>query len=154
MRKLYSIPALLIAAAFLNGCANTTDPNTYSVGSVGQVNRSVAGNVISARPIRIDANTGAGGAVGGLAGAVAGSSVGGGTRANALGAIGGAVAGAVIGSAIEHSGSQRDGMEYVIATQNGSLMTIAQGVEPLFAEGDKVIILYGSPSRVIKDPRP
>jgi outer membrane lipoprotein SlyB len=154
MKKLHWIFSIVAASALLTGCANTTDPSTYSVGSVGQVNRSVAGTVISARAIRIDANTGTGGAVGGLAGAVAGSSVGGGSRANAIGAIGGAVAGAMIGSAIEHSRAQRDGMEYVISTQNGSLMTIAQGVDPTFAEGEKVIILYGNPSRVIKDPRP
>lgn len=153
MTKLFSLLASMAATLILVGCANTTDPSTYSVGSVGQVNRSVAGTVISARPIRIDATTGAGGAVGGLAGGVAGSSIGGGSRANALGAIGGAVAGAVIGNAIERSGAQRDGMEYVITTENGSLMTIAQGPEPTFSEGDKVIILYGNPSRVIKDPR-
>lgn len=154
MKKTYALAVSMAALVLATGCANTTDTRTYSVGSVGQVNRSVAGTVISARPIRIDANTGTGGSVGGLAGAVAGSSVGGGSRANAIGAIGGAVAGAIVGSAIEASNSQREGMEYVISTQNGSLMTIAQGAEPIFAEGDKVIILYGNPSRVIRDPRP
>lgn len=146
--------AVCLTVLVLTGCANTTDTRTYSVGSVGQVNRSVAGSIISARPIRIDANTGTGGAVGGMTGAVAGSSMGRGSRANAIGAIGGAVAGAIIGSAIEAGGSQREGIEYVISTHNGSLMTIAQGVDPAFLEGDKVIILYGNPSRVIRDPRP
>ena len=151
--KTHSTALALVAAAFLAGCANTTDPRTYSVGSVGQVNRSVSGTVISARIIRIDANTGTGGAIGGMTGAVAGSGIGGSTRANAVGAIGGAVVGAVIGNAIESGNSQHQGMEYVITTPHGSLMTIAQGMEPTFKEGDKVIILYGSPARVIKDPR-
>lgn len=149
-RALYA----LAAAAVLAGCASATDPSTYSVGSVGQVNRSVPGTVISARVIRIDAISGAGGSVGGMTGAVAGSSIGGSARANVVGAIGGAVVGAVIGSAIEHSNSQQQGMEYVINTSNNSLMTVAQGLDPAFKEGDKVIILYGSPARVIKDPRP
>lgn len=144
---------LAIAATVLAGCANTIDPSTYSVGSVGQVNRSVSGSIVSARKILIDANTGTGGAVGGMTGAVAGSGIGGSTRANAVGAIGGAVIGAVIGSALEHGNSQRSGMEYVISTSHGALMTIVQGIEPIFNEGDKVIILYGSPARVIKDPR-
>ena len=144
---------IFAVAALLAGCADVTSPSTYSVGSVGQVNRSVAGTVISARVIQIDATTGTGGAVGGAVGAVAGSHIGGGARANAIGAIGGAVAGAIVGSAIEHSGSQSTGMEYVITTDNGTLMTIAQGMEPVFKEGDKVLILYGSPARVIKDPR-
>lgn len=145
--------ALGACTFLLLGCANRMDPSTYSVGSVGQVNRSVAGKVISSRAVRIDGNTGTGGTVGGVTGAVAGSGIGGSGRANAVGAIGGAVVGAIIGAAIEQSSSQRDGMEYVIATENGSLMTIAQQADVQFSEGDKVIILYGSPSRVIRDPR-
>lgn len=144
----------LVATALLAGCANTIDPSTYSVGSVGQVNRSVPGTVISARMIRINANSGAGGTVGGMTGAVAGSGIGGSARANVVGAIGGAVVGAAIGNAIEHSNSQQQGMEYVINTSNNLLMTVAQGIDPAFKEGDKVIILYGSPARVIRDPRP
>lgn len=140
--------------ATMVGCANTTDPSTYSVGSVGQVNRSVSGVVISARYVNINTNTGVGAGVGGVAGAVAGSSIGGGARANALGAIGGAVIGAIAGSAVEQSGANQPGMEYVISTINGSLLTVTQGVDPRFQENDRVIILYGSPSRVIKDPRP
>lgn len=143
----------LALVATLAGCANTTDPSTYSVGSVGQVNRSVPGTVVSARPVTINANTGTGAGVGGVAGAVAGSSIGGGTRAHALGAIGGAVAGALVGAAIEQNGSQLSGIEYVVSTQNGSLLTITQGAEPAFLENDRVIILYGSPARLIKDPR-
>ena len=145
--------AILTILLVLAGCANTTDPSTYSVGSVGQVNRSVPGTIISAGHVTINANTGTGGAVGGVTGAVAGSSIGGGTRANALGAIGGALAGALVGSAIEQSGSQLPGMEYVVSTSNGTLLTITQGSEPRFQESDKVIILYGSPARVIRDPR-
>lgn len=143
----------LSLTALIAGCANTTNPNTYSVGSVGQVNRSVSGIVISARPVNINTNTGIGAGVGGAAGAVAGSSIGGGARANALGAIGGAVIGAIAGSAVEQSGANQPGMEYVISTANGSLLTVAQGVDPRFQENDRVIILYGNPSRVIKDPR-
>ena len=135
------------------GCANTTDPSTYSVGSVGQVNRSVPGTIVSARPVSINSNTGTGGAVGGFAGAVAGSSVGGGVRANALGAIGGAVAGALVGSAIEKSGANQLGMEYVVSTANGTFLTVTQGPQPRFQENDKVIILYGSPALIIRDPR-
>jgi len=123
------------------------------VGSVGQVNRSVPGTIVSARQVTINTNTGSGGAIGGVAGAVAGSSVGGGARTNALGAIGGAVAGALVGSAIEQSGANQPGMEYVVSTTNGTLLTVTQGPEPRFQENDKVIILYGSPARIIRDPR-
>lgn len=148
--KQIALLAILLAVV---GCANTTDPSTYSAGSVGQVNRSVPGTIISARSVKINMNTGTGGAIGGVAGAVAGSSIGGGSRANALGAIGGAVAGALVGSAVEQSGSQQGGMEYVVSTLNGTLLTITQGSDPRLQENDKVIILYGSPARVIRDPR-
>lgn len=120
---------VLIAAlsAFLFGCAASVDPSTYSIGSVGQVNRSVRGVVVSARPVMINANTGAGGVVGGTAGAVAGSSIGGGARANVLGAIGGAVVGGLLGSSIEARNSLLSGMEYVVSTSNNNLLTITQG---------------------------
>lgn len=144
---------ILTAALFLGGCATSVDPSTYSVGSVGQVNRSVAGKVVSAREVAIDRNTGAGGATGAALGAVGGSSIGGGTRANLAGAIGGAVAGALVGSAIEGSAGATRGVEYVIATETGNLLTVVQGLEPRFIEADSVIVLYGSPARVIADPR-
>lgn len=151
MKKLGIVFTLVLS---LIGCANTTDPSTYSVGSVGQVNRSIPGVIISSRVVTINANTGTAGAVGGVAGAVAGSSIGSGSRANALGAIGGAIAGAMIGAALEHGRSQHQGMEYVVSTANGNLLTITQGYDPQFQETEKVIILYGSPARIIKDPRP
>lgn len=44
-------------------------------------------------------------------------------------------------------------MEYVVQTENGSMMTVVQGAAPSFAQGDKVLVLYGSPSRLIADPR-
>jgi len=148
------VVGVFFALLVVSGCAANVDPSTYSVGSVGQVNRSVPGTVVSARRIAIDTNTGAGGVIGGTTGAVAGSAIGGGARANTVGAIGGAVVGALIGAAVEQNGSTRQGIEYVISTSNGSLLTIAQGLEPSLGEGDKVIVLYGSPSRVIRDPRP
>jgi hypothetical protein len=45
------------------------------------------------------------------------------------------------------------GMEYVVETENGNLMTIVQGITELFKEGQKVLVLYGTPSRIIADPR-
>lgn len=142
-----------VALVSLGACTPNIQPSTYSIGAVGQVNRTIAGVVISARPVHIDGSTGTGAGVGGVAGAVAGSSIGGGDRANALGAIGGAVAGALIGAAAERSSSAQEGMEYVVETANGNLMTIVQGPEPRFSEGAKVLVLYGSPARLIQDPR-
>ena len=60
--------------------------------------------------------------------------------------------GAAIGNAIERNHSQHTGMEYVVTTSNGTLLTIVQVAEPPLQVGDSVLVLYGSPSRLIKAP--
>lgn len=136
------------------GCASNISPQTYSVGSVGQVNRTVSGTIISARQVDIAGSTGVGAGAGTATGAVVGSAAGGNnSRGNIVGAIGGAIIGGVAGSAIEANATKQKGVEYVVETENGHLMTIVQGLDPTFNPGQKVLVLYGSPSRVIVDPR-
>lgn len=143
-----------IAIITLVGCATNISPKTYSVGSVGQINRTVSATIISAREIDVAGTTGLGGGTGSALGAVAGSGAGGNSsRGNIAGAIGGAVIGGLAGAAIEANATKQKGMEYVVETENGNLMTIVQGTDPVFAAGQKVLVLYGSPSRLIADPR-
>ena len=144
---------LLVAIALLAGCVANISPNAYSVSSVGQVNRSVAATIISVRDVDVSGTTGTGATVGVAAGATAGSAIGGGARANILGAIGGAVVGGLAGAAMERNATKQTAVEYVVQTVNGNLMTIVQGTDPRLAEGDSVLVLYGSPSRLIADPR-
>lgn len=148
-----AIATIGLVSVLLGGCASNVSPNTYSVGNVGQVNRTISATIISARTVDIAGTTGMGGTVGSTAGAVAGSSMGSNSRDNLLGAIGGAVAGGLAGAAVEGNATKQKGIEYVVETDNGNLMTIVQGVEPRFVEGQKVLVLYGSPSRLIPDPR-
>jgi len=149
--------AIALMAAFvvaLGGCASNISPQTYSVGSVGQVNRTVSATVISVREVDVAGTTGIGGSAGTATGAVVGSAAGGSnTRGSIVGAIGGAVVGGFAGAAIEANATKQKGMEYVVETENGNLMTIVQGTETVFATGQKVLVLYGSPSRLIADPR-
>lgn len=137
----------------LAGCTSNIGPNAYSVSSVGQVNRSVAATVISVRDVDVTGTTGIGATTGVAAGATAGSVIGGGARSNILGAIGGAVIGGLAGAAIERNATEQHAVEYVVQTSNGNLMTLVQGPTPRLAEGDKVLLLYGSPSRLVVDPR-
>jgi len=109
--------------------------------------------VISVRAVSIDGSQGGGAAAGAAAGGVAGSTIGGSDRANAVGAIGGIVVGAIAGAATERNVSATRGLEYVVQTENGNLMTVVQGPDPTYSTGSKVLVLYGSPSRVIADPR-
>jgi len=121
---------------------------------VGQVNRTVSATVVSAREVDVAGTTGVGGSAGTATGAVVGSAAGGNnTRGNIVGAIGGAVVGGLAGAAIESNATKQKGMEYVVETENGNLMTIVQGTDPIFVAGQKVLVLYGSPSRLIADPR-
>ena len=149
------IVALSLVAGMIGGCAAPNiSPKSYSVGSVGQVNRTVSALVISAREVGVAGTTGIGGSAGTAAGAVAGSAAGGNSgRGNIIGAIGGAVIGGLAGAAIEANATKQTAMEYVVETENGNLMTIVQGNDVLFSEGQKVLVLYGSPSRLIADPR-
>ena len=144
----------IIGLALITGCAQNISPQTYSVGSVGQVNRTVSGVIISTREVDVAGTSGIGSTAGATTGAVVGSAAGGSnSRGNIVGAIGGAIVGGIAGSAIESNATKQKGMEYVVQTENGNLMTIVQGINPIFAVNQKVLILYGMPSRVIADPR-
>lgn len=143
----------LLLTLLLSSCASNISPKTYSVGSVGQVNRTISATVISVREVDISGTRGLGGGVGAAAGGIAGSNMGSSGRDNMIGAIAGAVVGGLAGAAIEEKATQQKGLEYVVETENGNLMTIVQGANVIFNEGQKVLVLYGSPSRIIADPR-
>jgi outer membrane lipoprotein SlyB len=151
MKKIAAVCAVVLA---LIGCtAPNISPQSYSAGSVGQVNRTVSATVVSAREVAVSGTNSTGSATGGALGAVAGSSVGGSSRDGLAGAIVGAVAGSIAGAAIEANSTKQVGYEYVVETFNGNLMTIVQGADVVFKSGDKVLVLYGTPSRIIADPR-
>ena len=146
MRKL----SVLFLVMILCGCTQNISPDTYSVGSVGEANQTVRGKIIHVRDVKIGGNqTGIGATAGAAGGAVAGSGVGSGGRANALGAIGGAVAGGIAGAVIEEGTTRQTGVEYVVETENDNLMTVVQGPVPRLHKGDKVLVIYGNPTRVI-----
>jgi outer membrane lipoprotein SlyB len=144
---------IIMLVFYLTGCTQNISPQTYSVGSIGQVNRTIAGTVVSAREVDISGTSSTGGATGGVAGAVAGSAASSDARGGMLGAIGGAIVGSIAGAAIESNATKQKGVEYVVDTENGNLMTIVQGSDPFFPSGSKILVLYGHPSRIISDTR-
>jgi len=148
-----NFPIILLVFTLLS-CTQNISPKTYSVGSVGQINRSIGARVVSVREIDISGSSRFGTGAGGIAGAVAGSTAGGSDfKSNVAGALAGAAVGAVVGNNLEQGLTAQKGAEYVLETENGNLITIVQGIDPFFEVNDKVLILYGSPSRVIADPR-
>lgn len=150
------LPAAILAAAFaVSGCQHQTSPNVYDPYSAGQVAYTQMGVVRSTRPVEImndsPAGSGVGAAVGGFAGAIAGSQLGPShynhrghrhrytSTGSVLGTIGGALAGAIVGAVIEREASRQMATEYVVQLDNGQMITIVQGSQPL-APGQRVFV--------------
>jgi outer membrane lipoprotein SlyB len=72
--------------------------------------------------------------------------------AHVVGAVGGAVVGAVAGGAIEEGSTRQTGLEYVVQTETGAILTLVQGSEDRLMVGDHVLVLYGDRARLIRDP--
>lgn len=142
---------LLVAAALVGtGCKTDISGNSYSAGSVGNVNRAVEATVISKREVLIHGTSGTGAAVGATGGAIAGGAIGGDDPLGIVaGAIGGALAGGLIGGAVEKDATKQPGIEYVVRTETGALLTVVQGHDPPIEKGQTVILLYGTRSRII-----
>ena len=152
MKKIY---VLLLSAPliFLTGCTKNISSQSYEVGSVGHTSKVVPATVVSARPVEVSGTKEIGTPIGAIAGGVAGSAIGGGTRANILGAIGGVVIGGIAGSAIESGITKQTGIEYVVELKNGGLLTLVQGSETVLSVGQRVLLIYGPPTRLIPDTR-
>jgi outer membrane lipoprotein SlyB len=69
--------------------------------------------------------------------------------------VAGIIAGAVVGDLIEANGNTYEGTEYVIESVTGLLLTVAQvnRDEEVSSKEDRVILVYGYPHRLIRDPR-
>lgn len=149
--------AILSVTLVLTGCAPSISPDTYASSSAGEVNKVIAGVVVSARPVTVsgDTFTPGGGMIGtlagGAAGAIAGSQIGH-NSGSALAAIGGAVAGGMLGNYAEKKITQQTGMEYIVRTKDGSMLSVVQGLQPNFQRGQHVLVEYGDRARVISDP--
>lgn len=151
--KIHNALAILILF-ILASCKSNFSGDVYDVGSVGTVGRAVKGVIISVREVKIQGTTGVGAGAGAAAGAVGGAAAfGSDDPASAIvGAIGGAVLGGITGNALENESSKQRGYEYVVETENGSLLTLVQGLNEKLKVGQEVIVQYGPRSRVIPYP--
>ena len=153
-----SLAVATLVAITITGCAPSISPDTYSTSSAGQVNRVIAGTVVSARVVQVsgDTLTPGGGAVGTLAGAGAGAIAAGSTigqgNGSLLAALGGAVLGGVAGNYAEKKITSQQGIEYVVKTKSGDMVSVVQGIAPRFNIGQHVLVQYGARARVTADP--
>lgn len=146
MNKYLSISAVVL---LLTGCQADINSNQYATSSVGKVSSAAPCSVLSVRQVSVKSNNQLGTVIGSLAGGVAGYSIGSGSTAHNLGAIGGAVLGGMAGNATQGALSSQGGYEYVVKLDNGQVMTITQGTDVLLTPGQKCMLLYGNPSRLI-----
>lgn len=137
-------------ALLLVGCADNINSDHYSTSATGKVSTVAQCTVLSVRPVSVDSgDTSAGTVLGGLAGGVAGSTIGHGRSSNTLGAIGGALLGGLVGSAAQKGLSSQQGLEYIVKLDNGQAISITQGNSQPLMVGQRCLVLYGNPSRII-----
>ena len=137
-------------AALVAGCADNINSDHYSTSSVGRVSTVAQCTVLSVRQVSVDSgDTTAGTLLGGVAGGVAGSTIGHGRSSHALGAIGGALLGGLLGSATQKGLSHQTGFEYIVKLDNGQAISITQGASQPLMVGQRCLVLYGNPARII-----
>ncbi|MBQ8870225.1 MAG: glycine zipper 2TM domain-containing protein [Alphaproteobacteria bacterium] len=140
---------LMLGIVMLTACQSDINSNQYATSSVGRANAASECSVLSVRPVSVKSNNGLGTIIGSVAGGVAGYSIGSGSTAHNLGAIGGAVLGGVAGNAAQGALSSQGGYEYVVKLSNGQVMTVTQGTDTLLTPGQRCMLLFGNPSRLI-----
>lgn len=144
-----SISTICIAL-LLSACADNINSDHYTTSATGKVSTVAQCTVLSVRPVSVDSgDTSAGTVLGGIAGGVAGSTIGHGRSANTLGAIGGALLGGLVGSATQKGLSSQKGLEYIVKLDNGQAISITQGNSQPLMVGQRCLVLYGNPSRII-----
>lgn len=145
-----TISVLLVL--FACSCTSVDGTGRYRIESIGNARRSVEAEVISATPAYIqDGTTGAGAALGGAAGGSIAAN-----NSDDIGVIiAGIIGGILIGDSVEGLNNIHDATEYVIQTSTGAILTVAQinSGNDIYMGGDKVILVYGYPARLIRDPR-
>lgn len=117
--------------------------NRYGYQDVGKTTHVKFGTVVTHRAVAIEGkNTGTGALAGVAGGALGGSYIGDGT-----GALGAALAGALIAGIAGHMAEQaiqnHDGVEFIVALEDGEVVTVVQNAEPELAairDGDPVMV--------------
>lgn len=138
--------SLILCALLLAGCTtNEFSGNRYEESAVGEVSRTDRGYVLSLRKVELKPDGSvAGTALGAVGGGLLGSMFGGG-HGKYLTAAAGAVAGGVAGNAI--GSKSQEGIEYTVKLDNGSIITITQGIEPAISVGQRVYVINSNKGR-------
>lgn len=140
------------ASVLLTGCARNISGNTYSHQDVyNRAKEGYPGRVVSVRKVVVKAGESlednkTGMLLGAVAGGLAGNMIGGG-KGRILATGIGALAGGAAGAYAEDNLKTQEAYEYVVKLDNGQVRTIVQGLDSLFAVGQRVILSEGSKGR-------
>ncbi len=128
----------------LTACASGKSGDVYTRDQVRQIQTYKVGVIESVREIRIEGTksqigTAAGTLVGGITGSAAGQG-----KGSDVGRVLGAVVGGVVGAAAEEGYTREDGLEFAIALEDGSHISVVQEKSvnnETFKVGDKVRVI-------------
>jgi outer membrane lipoprotein SlyB len=150
MKNCYSlIIAVCLCTTLLTSCARNIASDDYVACTVGEVSTTLTGTIQNVREVNVSSSDELGRnynglAYGGSGGGVLGATLG---RGGFLAATAGAAAGALGGALIEKKLKQQKAFEYIVAMENGSLMTIVQGQDVLFNPGQPVYVIISQQGR-------
>ena len=144
-----SLLALVLSTAMLSACQSNINADHYSTNQVGKVSTVSQCTVMSVRYVGVNNDSGTGTLVGSVAGGIAGSTIGGGSTAQTVGAVGGALLCGLIGDATEQGLSSQTAIEYVLRLDNGQVISVTQGTNGALGVGQRCMVLFGNPTRVI-----
>ncbi|MDR3224195.1 MAG: glycine zipper 2TM domain-containing protein [Holosporales bacterium] len=131
----------LLGVVVLTGCGGSDfSGDKYDSRNAGEVSRTDDGVIVSTRKVQIKPDDSiAGTALGAVGGGLIGSAFGGG-HYKYLTAAAGAIAGGVAGNAI--ATRPEEGLEYMVKLDNGSTVSVAQGMTPVLSIGQRVRVIY------------
>lgn len=152
-----AVLALTASLAVPVGACSTHSADTYSRAEMGQAMTVTHGTVLSVREVKVEGTeSGVGAATGAAIGGVGGYQIGGDRAVNIIGAIGGAVIGGLIGLAAEQGLTSDTAEEVIVQEDDGSTRAYIQKMDDPQAlrTGDRVLIMRGDKTRVVRDPNP
>lgn len=152
MKGILKLFVATMVMLYLSACSTIDGQGKYRVETIGNAKRSVGAVVVSHQSVvvQLDAS-GKGSLLGGTAGGLIADN----NSDNAGVVFAGIIAGAIVGEMIEQDANTREATEYVIQTETGMLLTVVQVNKnnPIFKTDERVILIHGYPSRLIRDAR-
>ena len=152
MNQVYKLFLIFSAFFYLSACSTVDGQGRYRIETIGNAKRSVGAVVISSQSVIVQASvSGKGSLIGGTAGGLVADN----NSDNAGVVFAGIIAGAIVGEMIEQDANTHNATEYVIQTETKMLLTVVQINinNPIFKVDERVILIHGYPSRLIRDTR-